>query len=36
MADRPDRLYGGANIRSNYQGQGLALAKQFRTAATPA
>lgn len=30
MADRPDRLYGAANILSNYQGQGLALAKQFR------
>jgi dCTP deaminase len=29
MAARPDRLY-GAGIRSNYQGQGLKLAKQFR------
>jgi dCTP deaminase len=29
MADIPDRLY-GANIGSNYQNQGLALAKQFR------
>ena len=30
MAERPDRLY-GAGIASNYQGQGLKLAKQFRT-----
>ncbi|QIR85933.1 2'-deoxycytidine 5'-triphosphate deaminase [Paracoccus sp. AK26] len=29
MAGRPDRLY-GAGIKSNYQGQGLKLAKQFR------
>ena len=29
MAARPDRLY-GQGIRSNYQGQGLKLAKQFR------
>ncbi|MBS4050750.1 MAG: 2'-deoxycytidine 5'-triphosphate deaminase [Methylomonas sp.] len=29
MAGRPDRIYGGG-IKSNYQGQGLALAKQFR------
>lgn len=29
MAARPDMLY-GAGIRSNYQGQGLKLAKQFR------
>ncbi|AUH32185.1 2'-deoxycytidine 5'-triphosphate deaminase [Paracoccus tegillarcae] len=29
MATRPDRLY-GAGIKSNYQGQGLKLAKQFR------
>ncbi|MDO5613813.1 MAG: 2'-deoxycytidine 5'-triphosphate deaminase [Paracoccus sp. (in: a-proteobacteria)] len=29
MAARPDRLY-GADIASNYQGQGLKLAKQFR------
>ncbi len=29
MAARPERLY-GAGIRSNYQGQGLKLAKQFR------
>lgn len=29
MAGRPDRLY-GAGMKSNYQGQGLALAKQFR------
>ncbi|MGN7868728.1 2'-deoxycytidine 5'-triphosphate deaminase [Paracoccus sp. 22332] len=29
MAARPDRLY-GAGIKSNYQGQGLKLAKQFR------
>ncbi|MFP4328407.1 MAG: 2'-deoxycytidine 5'-triphosphate deaminase [Paracoccaceae bacterium] len=29
MADRPDRLY-GAGIASNYQGQGLKLAKHFR------
>ncbi|MDB6176516.1 2'-deoxycytidine 5'-triphosphate deaminase [Paracoccus sp. Z330] len=28
MAARPDRLY-GAGIKSNYQGQGLKLAKQF-------
>ena len=36
MADRPDRLYGAANILSNYQGQGLALAKQFRPFTPPA
>lgn len=30
MAERPDRLY-GADLKSNYQGQGLKLAKQFRT-----
>ncbi|MEE2860520.1 MAG: 2'-deoxycytidine 5'-triphosphate deaminase [Pseudomonadota bacterium] len=29
MAARPDRLY-GEGIKSNYQGQGLKLAKQFR------
>src|SRR5258706_2599481 len=29
MAARPDRLY-GTHIKSNYQNQGLALAKQFR------
>lgn len=29
MAARPDALY-GAGLRSNYQGQGLKLAKQFR------
>ncbi len=29
MADRPERLY-GAGIASNYQGQGLKLAKHFR------
>ena len=29
MAERPERLY-GAGIASNYQGQGLKLAKQFR------
>ncbi|MCT4331685.1 2'-deoxycytidine 5'-triphosphate deaminase [Paracoccus sp. YLB-12] len=29
MSARPDRLY-GAGIKSNYQGQGLKLAKQFR------
>lgn len=29
MAARPDKLY-GADMRSNYQGQGLKLAKQFR------
>ncbi len=29
MAERPDSLY-GAGIASNYQGQGLKLAKQFR------
>ena len=28
MAGRPDRLY-GRDIKSSYQGQGLALAKQF-------
>ncbi|HVA12565.1 MAG TPA: 2'-deoxycytidine 5'-triphosphate deaminase [Stellaceae bacterium] len=28
MAGRPDRLY-GAGLKSNYQGQGLTLAKQF-------
>ena len=31
MATRPDRLY-GTGIASNYQGQGLKLAKQFRPA----
>jgi dCTP deaminase len=31
MAERPDRLY-GTGIASNYQGQGLKLAKQFRPA----
>jgi dCTP deaminase len=30
MAARPDRLY-GAGIKSNYQNQGLALAKQFKS-----
>ncbi len=30
MAERPETLY-GAGIASNYQGQGLKLAKQFRT-----
>jgi dCTP deaminase len=30
MAARPDRLY-GATLKSNYQNQGLALAKQFRS-----
>jgi dCTP deaminase len=29
MAARPETLY-GAGIASNYQGQGLKLAKQFR------
>lgn len=29
MADRPERLY-GAGIASDYQGQGLKLAKHFR------
>ena len=29
MAGKPDRLY-GAGLKSNYQGQSLALAKQFR------
>jgi dCTP deaminase len=29
MAGKPDRLY-GAGLKSNYQGQGLALAKQFK------
>jgi dCTP deaminase len=29
MSERPDTLYGQA-IKSNYQGQGLKLAKQFR------
>ena len=32
MAGKPDRLY-GAGIKSNYQGQGLALAKQFKASA---
>jgi dCTP deaminase len=32
MAGRPDRLY-GRGVGSNYQNQGLALAKQFRAAA---
>ncbi len=31
MAAKPDRIY-GTGIKSNYQGQGLALAKQFRPA----
>ncbi len=30
MAGKPDRLY-GSGLHSNYQGQGLALAKQFKT-----
>ena len=30
MADRPEQLY-GADIASNYQGQGLKLSKHFRT-----
>jgi dCTP deaminase len=30
MSERPETLY-GAGIASNYQGQGLKLAKQFRT-----
>jgi dCTP deaminase len=30
MASHPDRVY-GASLRSNYQNQGLALAKHFRT-----
>jgi dCTP deaminase len=30
MAGKPDRLY-GTGLKSNYQGQGLALAKQFAT-----
>ncbi|MEM8788967.1 MAG: 2'-deoxycytidine 5'-triphosphate deaminase [Pseudomonadota bacterium] len=29
MAERPDRLY-GADLKSNYQGQGLKLSKHFR------
>ena len=29
MAERPERLY-GADIKSNYQGQGLKLSKHFR------
>jgi dCTP deaminase len=29
MAAKPDRLYGTGPIKSNYQGQGLQLAKQF-------
>ena len=29
MLARPDRLY-GVGLKSNYQGQGVALAKQFR------
>jgi dCTP deaminase len=29
MAERPDTLYGN-DLRSNYQGQQLKLAKQFR------
>lgn len=32
MAAKPDRIY-GSGIKSNYQGQGLALAKQFRAVA---
>ncbi|MBL4927638.1 2'-deoxycytidine 5'-triphosphate deaminase [Fuscibacter oryzae] len=31
MSERPETLY-GAGLQSNYQGQGLKLAKQFRTA----
>ncbi len=31
MAGKPDRLY-GTGLKSNYQGQGLALAKQFKNA----
>ena len=31
MAGKPDRLY-GAGLKSNYQGQSLALAKQFKNA----
>jgi dCTP deaminase len=34
MASRPDRLY-GASIGSNYQNQGLALAKQFQPVTVP-
>jgi dCTP deaminase len=34
MAGRPDRLY-GASIGSNYQNQGLALAKQFQPVTIP-
>jgi len=30
MSERPETLY-GSGIASNYQGQGLKLAKQFRT-----
>ena len=30
MAAPPDRLYGAGEIRSNYQNQGLKLAKQFK------
>jgi dCTP deaminase len=30
MMDRPSRLYGTGEIKSNYQGQGLALAKHFK------
>ena len=29
LLDRPDKIYGG-QIGSSYQGQGLALSKQFR------
>ena len=29
MADRPDALYGDASSMSNYQSQGLRLAKHF-------
>jgi dCTP deaminase len=31
MAERPARLY-GADLKSNYQGQGLKLSKHFRSA----
>lgn len=32
LMERPDRLYGGAGLSSHYQGQALALARQFRGA----
>ena len=32
LMERPDRLYGGAGLGSHYQGQALALARQFRGA----